>query len=106
MAATLKDIKYNTRICKFIIDSDADVELLPKRNEPGKGELSTVVGCNMGSIAYVISDNANYYILNGNNEWVKKPFPSGGGGGGSSESYDFATDQDIFDLFGKNDPNG
>ena len=95
MAANLKMQDARTRFAIFAIDTESDVQLLPTSKVNGKGFLSTVYDCTMGSVAEVISDNTIYYQLNGNDIWVKKT-RSGGGGGGD---YEWADEQDIDNLF-------
>lgn len=98
MAAWLNRIN-NERVGWFYIDTSADVVLLPNMKMSGKESLSTVNGCNMGSIAEIISeDESGYYFqLDGNNNWIKKK--KSGGGGVDPEDYDWATEGDIDKLF-------
>lgn len=103
MAASLKDLDPKTRVAFFYLDTDtqADVDRLPDLFSPGKENLSTVNGCAMGSVAFVINEDTYYYQLNGQNEWIKKKRFSGGGGGGDvdPEDYEWATEQDIDKMF-------
>lgn len=66
---TLKSVNYNTRHCLFSIDSEKDLESLPNQHKAGKGTLSTIGSCAMGSVAH--STDGKTYVLNGDtNEWV------------------------------------
>lgn len=95
---SMKLLDPRTRLCVFAMDTSSDVSSLPTSKQTGKGNLSTVSGCIMGSRADVISDNTIYYELNGEDVWVKKTKPSGGGGGGGGD-YEWADEQDIDNLF-------
>lgn len=64
----LIDMNYQTRFCKFSIDSSSDLDALPKLKSPGKVSLSTIKSCAQGSIAY--ATNGKTYILSGKNEWI------------------------------------
>lgn len=64
----LIDMNYQTRFCKFSIDSSSDLDSLPKLESPGKVSLSTIKSCAQGSRAY--ATNGKTYILSGANEWV------------------------------------
>ena len=75
----LIDMNYQTRFCKFSIDSSSDLDALPKLKSPGKDSLSTIKSCAQGSLAY--ATNGKTYILSGVNEWV---LYSGNSSGGSS----------------------
>lgn len=91
-----------TNRCQFSIDSEVDLGLLPKYGIKGKEKLNTISSCCPGSRA--ICSDGNVYALNGDtNEWIKCSVGTGGGsGGGSSElpvDLDFATDNDIRNLF-------
>ena len=97
---------HYTNHCQFSIDSESDLELLPKYKVSGKGVLSTIWSCCPNSRA--ICTNGSVYVLNGDtNEWVKLPSPCGGSGGGSGggstelPDWNFATDEDIHDMFKK-----
>lgn len=92
---------YTTQRCQFSIDSEDDLELLPKYGIAGKEKLNTISSCCPGSRA--ICSDGSVYALNGNdNEWIMCAASSGGSGGGSSElpaDLNFATDSDIRKLF-------
>lgn len=65
---SLIDLNYQTRFCKFSIDSSSDLDSLPKLESPGKDSLSTIKSCAQGSRAY--ATNGKTYVLSGTNEWV------------------------------------
>lgn len=81
---SLIDMNYQTRFCKFSIDSSSDLSSLPKLESPGKEALSTIRSCAQGSLAY--ATNGKTYVLSGGNEWViYSANPSGGSSGGATE---------------------
>lgn len=86
----------------FSIDSTEDLKLLPKYNIKGKGILEPISSCCPNSKARCT--NGDIYVLNGDtNEWIKYSVSHGGGSGGGgttvSPDLDYATDDDIRDLF-------
>lgn len=84
---SLIDMNYQTRFCKFSIDSSSDLNSLPTRESPGKDSLSTIRSCSQGSLAY--ATNGKTYILSGNNEWVSYSGNfSGGDPGGVNPTED------------------
>lgn len=99
----LLEQNYNTRYCVFSIDSAEDLKSLPKYNVAGKGILNTISSCCPNSKAKCT--NGDTYVLNGDtNEWIKYSIGigcggSGGGGTVISPDLDYATDDDIRDLF-------
>lgn len=101
MAVGLRRKNYETQVCHFIMDDEAEVALLPDLSSAGKADpLKRIYACAMGSIAKITGEDSVYYILTGENEWVKKTVSGGGGSGGSSEEdYDFADESDIDNLF-------
>lgn len=97
MSVNMKMQDSKTRYSMFVCDTESDIKLLPTSKSTGKDNLSTVYDCAMGSIAEIISDNTIYYLLDGNDVWVKKTKSGGGGGGGGD--YEWADEQDIDNLF-------
>ena len=94
MACKLLRLDYNTRFATFSIDKESDVDMLPKMNSPGKGDLSPIGFISPGSKA--IGTNGVNYILNGDQDMWVKYNPSSGGNG---LDYKIATDDDINSLF-------
>ena len=100
------NVNYNTRCYEFSIDTDSDLELLPKYGISGKEKLNTISSCSPGSVA--IQTNGNVYRLNGDsNTWIKSSSSSGGGGNSGSDGgfelpdgYEFATGDDMDNIFG------
>lgn len=90
---------YSTNYCVFSIDSTSDLKLLPRYNVAGKGILNTISTCCPSSKA--MCTNGDIYVLNGNkNEWVKYTSSGGSSGGGELPSdVEYATDEDIENLF-------
>ena len=101
MAIGLLKKNYETRVCHFIVDNETEIALLPNLDTKGQIDpLKTIYSCSMGSIAKITGEDGIYYILTGNNEWVKKTVSSGSSGGSSSgEDYNFADESDIDNLF-------
>lgn len=95
---SLKKQDPKTRVAIFTIDTDSETDKLPTSKHSGKDNLSTVHDCTMGSIAEVITDSSYVYILNGQDQWVKRKHSSGGGGVDPGD-YDWATEGDIDNLF-------
>ena len=78
---------YQTRFCRFSIDSSSDLSSLPTLESAGKEKLSTIKSCAQGSLAY--ATNGKTYILSGENEWVLySGNSSGGSSGGNIETED------------------
>ena len=69
MACKLLNMNYTTNYAVFSIDSESDINILPKNNVKGKSNLWTINGVAHGSLA--IGTDGTNYILNGSNEWVK-----------------------------------
>ena len=69
MAAQLLDLNYDTRFARFAIDSESDLNSLPKINSSGTDSLKSVDGVSQGSMAYCV--DGKDYILNGENEWIE-----------------------------------
>ena len=69
MACKLLNMNYTTNYAVFSIDSEGDINNLPKYNVKGKSNLWTINSVAHGSLA--IGTNGINYILNGSNEWVK-----------------------------------
>ena len=92
----------STNRYQFSIDSEDDLELLPKYGVRGKEKLNTISSCCPGSRA--ICSDGSVYTLNGDeNEWIKCSSSAGSSSGGTSElpdDYVFATKKDINKLFG------
>jgi len=96
----LLEQNYNTHYCVFSIDSVEDLKSLPKYNVAGKGILNTISLCCPNSKAKCT--NGDVYALNGDtNEWIKYSASSGGNGDGTAVTpdLDYATDDDIKNLF-------
>lgn len=97
----LLDRNYSTNYCVFSIDSVEDLKSLPKYNVAGKGILNTISSCCPNSKARCT--NGDTYALNGDtNEWIKYASSGGGSGGGSTvvtPDLNYATDDDIKNLF-------
>lgn len=87
--------EYDTNVYHFAVDTSSEIDLLPKVNTCGKGMLNTIRSCAIGSRA-IVTETSDRYILNGEqNKWIKISSSSGGGG----EDYDFATKEDIDNIF-------
>ena len=69
MSCKLLNMNYTTNYAVFSIDSEGDINNLPKYNVKGKSNLWTINGVAHGSLA--IGTDGTNYILNGSNEWVK-----------------------------------
>lgn len=66
---TLTKIDTRTKYCEFAIDSDDEINDLPKINLYGKGTVSTITCC-QGSIA--VGTHGKIFILQGEkNEWIE-----------------------------------
>ena len=68
MSCKLLNMNYTTNYAVFSIDSESDINILPKHNVKGKANLWTINSVAQGSLA--IGTNGTNYILNGSNEWV------------------------------------
>ena len=99
----LKFMNYGTRYCVFSIDSLPDIDMLPTQTTPGKGMLSTIQSCSMGSVAQ--STDGNTYILSGDlNRWIKyncSSTGSSGSGTGIDIELNPITETQIYSLFNK-----
>ena len=99
----LKFINYGTRYCVFSIDSLSDIDMLPTQTTSGKGMVSTIKSCSMGSVAQ--STDGNTYILSGDlNRWIKysgSNTGSSGSGGGVDIELNPITEAQIYSLFDK-----
>lgn len=69
MAAQLLDLNYDTRFARFTIDSESDLNNLPKLDCSGTDSLKSVDGVSQGSMAYCV--DGKDYILSGLNEWIE-----------------------------------
>ena len=69
MSCKLLNINHTTNYAVFSIDSESDINILPKHNVKGKANLWTINSVAQGSLA--IGTDGTNYILNGSNEWVK-----------------------------------
>lgn len=95
---SLIDLNYQTRFCKFSIDSSSDLDSLPKLKSPGKDSLSTIRSCAQGSQAY--ATNGKTYVLSGTDEWVLYSGNSSGGSAGApSEDIEPISKSYIESLF-------
>ncbi len=93
--------EYETNVFCFAVDTVSEIDLLPKINTKGKGNLNTIAGCAMGSTV-IVTENSERYILNGErNAWIKLSSGSGGSGGGGDlpDGYTIADDSDVKNLF-------
>ena len=104
---SILESEYTTHFYRFSIDSDSDLELLPKYGVRGKEILNTVSSCCPGSIARCT--DGSVYVLNGDlNKWVKLSSNNGGNTGGNSgdgdndpfNDHEFATKDDMDNIFG------
>ena len=68
MSCKLLNMNYTTNYAVFSIDSESDINILPKNNVKGKSNLWTINGVAHGSLA--IGTDGTNYILSGSNEWV------------------------------------
>lgn len=97
----LLDQNYSSNYCIFSIDSVEDLKSLPKYNVAGKGILKPISSCCPNSKAKCT--NGDIYVLNGDiNEWIKYASSGGGSGGGGTNvtpDLNYATDDDIKNLF-------
>lgn len=69
MAAQLLDLNYDTHFARFTIDSESDLNNLPKIDTAGKDNLNTINNVSQGSMAYCT--DGKDYILSGENEWIE-----------------------------------
>src|SRR5574344_1324729 len=69
MAAQLLDLNYDTQFARFAIDSESDLNNLPKIDTTGKDNLNTISNVSQGSMAYCT--DGKDYILSGENEWIE-----------------------------------
>lgn len=88
MAAQLLDLNYDTRFARFAIDSESDLNNLPKIDTAGKDNLNTINNVSQGSMAYCT--DGKDYILSGENEWIEYII-DGGGDGGVEALYEYET---------------
>lgn len=96
---TLKSINYNTRFCVFGIDSSDDLASLPTQTSSGKGTLSTIAGCCMGSIAHA-TDGNTYTLTGDTNQWIPYQKSSSNETGNIPiENISSITDEEIYSLF-------
>ncbi|MBQ8195300.1 MAG: hypothetical protein IJZ47_08015 [Oscillospiraceae bacterium] len=100
MAISLLRKNYETQACQFVVDNESEVALLPTLTTAGQIDpLKRVYACGMGSIAKITGADGVYYVLTGENKWVKKTVSGGGGSSGGGGDYDYVTPDDIDDLF-------
>lgn len=92
---------YNTNITEFYADEVEDVDLLPTLTTKGKNNLSTLNSVGVGSSCFVISTGDIYMLKGTTNSWVKRTLSGNGSGGGVvvTPDLDYATDDDIKNLF-------
>ena len=76
MAAQLLDLNYDTHFARFTIDSESDLNNLPKIDTAGKDNLNTINNVSQGSMAYCT--DGKDYILSGSNEWIEYIVNGGG----------------------------
>ena len=95
MAAQLLDLNYDTRFARFTIDSESDLNNLPKLDCSGTDSLKSVDGVSQGSMAYCI--DGKDYILSGENEWIE--YIVDGGGGGVEVLYEYETSSNKLSSF-------
>lgn len=98
MAACEISRNYITRVCLFVIDSEADLAVLPTTEERGKEDVSASAPCAMGSIAELV-DGSKSYRLNGNDEWIEYVGSTSGGGTDPEEEIEPIDDSAIESLF-------
>lgn len=92
------DKNYQTGVTRFVCDTEAELEDLPKIGVAGKHNLRSVNSCEMGSTV-IVTETSNRYILNGDkNAWIKIS-SSSGGGGELPKDYEIADKDDIDNLF-------
>ena len=94
----LISMDYQTRVAKFSVDTEDELNDLPRIGIKGKSPLDMIGSCNMGSLA-IVTETSEKFILSGDkNKWVKAYSPSGGGGE-LPEDYEIADKDDIDNLF-------
>lgn len=97
----LLEQNYQSGFCRFSIDSEDELDLLPRYGVKGKEKLCTVSSCCPNSKA--VCTNGTVYTLKGDtNEWVKFSVASGGGGGsggGTDPNWTYTTTDDIDEMF-------
>lgn len=87
----------NNLFYRFSIDSEDELDLLPRYGIRGKNTVSGVSSCCSGSKASCT--NGTEYVLNGErNEWIKLKTSSGGGSGGGTD-FEYTTNDDIDQMF-------
>ena len=95
---------YQTGVARFVCDTEAELEDLPKIGVAGKRNLCSVNSCNMGSTAIVTETSENFILSGNKNKWVKTYSPSSGDGGTElPEDWEEADKDDIDDLFKPDD---
>lgn len=83
MSCRLLKMNYDTKFAIFSIDSESDINDLPRINYFGKGILNTINSVCQGSKA--IGTDGTNYILTGSNKWIKYSSTTSSGGGGDSK---------------------
>lgn len=96
----------DTQYCVFACDTKDELSDFPTTTRGGtgslKGNYSFHYAVALGSIAYVGSNNATYRLFSDGWHITNSGSGSGGSGGGSSEvpnDWEFATNEDIDNLF-------
>lgn len=95
--AALISMDYETRFARFTVKDDSELQILPTTHDWGKGEMKVHAPVMQGSVAKTRKDG-KAYILNEDDTWTK--WSSGGGGGGGGGDIDYATDDEVKDIFG------
>ncbi len=97
----LLEQNYSTGFYKFSIDSESEIDLLPRYGVKGKEKLHTVHSCCPNSKA-VCTDGTIYTLKGDTNEWVKFSAASGGGSSGGSgvdPNWTYTNTDDIDEMF-------
>lgn len=100
----LISMDYQTRVAKFSVDTEDELNDLPRIGIKGKSPLDKIGSCNMGSTAIVTETSENFILSGNKNKWVKTYSPSSGDGGTElPEDWEEADKDDIDDLFKPDD---
>lgn len=92
--ASLIKLDHETRFAMFHIEDAAELTKLPTTVNYGKSELSIYPPVMQGSCAK--TPDGKFYKLHSDGTWGE----ASGGGGGGGGSIDYASDDDVKDIFG------
>lgn len=99
----LLEQNYQSGFCRFSIDSEDELDLLPRYGIKGKEKLCTVSSCCPNSKA-VCTDGTIYTLQGNTNKWIKFSVASSGGGGssgneGADPNWTYTNTDDIDEMF-------